>query len=137
VYDLLFLRAFFVLTLSAAAWYLRPFGLPNLPAGGAGAVLGLVVVLFELRIRQVSLKRLIGAAAGSVLGIVGAYLISLILSRALTGESNTLAFLQLLILLLMSYVGLVVGANKGEMLTSLRSAGCSVAKSRPNKASRS
>jgi uncharacterized protein YacL len=116
VYDLLFLRAFFVLTLSAAAWYLRPFGLPNLPAGGAGAVLGLVVVLFELRIRQVSLKRLIGAAAGSVLGIVGAYLISLILSRALTGESNTLAFLQLLILLLMSYVGLVVGANKGEML---------------------
>lgn len=116
MYDLLFLRAFFVLTLSAAAWYLRPFGLPNLPAGGAGAVLGLVVVLFELRIRQVSLKRLIGAAAGSVLGIVGAYLISLILSRALTGESNTLAFLQLLILLLMSYVGLVVGANKGEML---------------------
>jgi len=116
VYDLLFLRAFFVLTLSAAAWYLRPFGLLSLPAGGAGLALGLAVVLFELRVRQVSLKRLIGAAAGSVLGIVGAYLISLILSRALTGESNTLAFLQLLILLLMSYVGLIVGANKGEML---------------------
>jgi uncharacterized protein YacL len=116
VYDLLFLRAFFVLTLSATAWYLRPFGLQNLPASGAGLALGLFVVLFELRIRQVSLKRLIGAAAGSVLGIVGAYLISLILSRALTGESSTLAFLQLLILLLMSYVGLIVGANKGEML---------------------
>jgi len=116
MYDLLLLRAFFVLILSATAWYLRPFGLQNLPAGGAGLALGLFVVLFELRIRQVSLKRLIGAAAGSVLGIVGAYLISLILSRALTGESSTLAFLQLLILLLMSYVGLIVGANKGEML---------------------
>jgi uncharacterized protein YacL len=116
VYDLLLLRAFFVLILSATAWYLRPFGLQNLPACGAGLALGLFVVLFELRIRQISLKRLIGAAAGSVLGIVGAYLISLILSRALTGESGTLAFLQLLILLLMSYVGLVVGANKGEML---------------------
>jgi len=116
VYDLLFLRAFFILTLSVAAWYLKPFGLQNLPAGGVGLALGLLVVFFELRIRQVSLKRLIGAAAGSVLGIVGAYLISLILSRALTGESNSLAFLQLLILLLMSYVGLVVGANKGEML---------------------
>lgn len=116
MYDLLLLRAFFVLILSATAWYLRPFGLQNLPASGAGLTLGVFVVLFELRIRQVSLKRLIGAAAGSVLGIVGAYLISLILSRALTGESGTLAFLQLLILLLMSYVGLVVGANKGEML---------------------
>jgi uncharacterized protein YacL len=116
MYDLLLLRAFFVLILSATAWYLRPFGLQNLPAGAAGLALGLFVVLFELRIRQVSLKRLIGAAAGSVLGIVGAYLISLILSRALTGESSTLAFLQLLILLLMSYVGLIVGANKGEML---------------------
>jgi uncharacterized protein YacL len=116
VYDLFFLRAFFVLILSATAWYLRPFGLQNLPAACAGTALGLFVVLFELRIRQVSLKRLIGAAAGSVLGIVGAYLISLILSRALSGESGTLAFLQLLILLLMSYVGLVVGANKGEML---------------------
>jgi uncharacterized protein YacL len=116
MYDLLLLRAFFVLILSATAWYLRPFGLQNLPASGAGLALGLFVVLFELRIRQVSLKRLIGAAAGSVLGIVGAYLISLILSRALTGESGTLAFLQLLILLLMAYIGLVVGANKGEML---------------------
>lgn len=116
MYDLLLLRAFFVLILSVTAWYFKPFGLQSLPAGGAGLAAGLFVVLFELRIRQVSLKRLIGAAAGSVLGIVGAYLISLILSRALTGESGTLAFLQLLILLLMSYVGLVVGANKGEML---------------------
>jgi len=116
MYDLLLLRAVFVLTLSAAAWYLRPFGLANLPASGAGLALGLVIVLFELRIRRVSLKRLIGAAAGSVLGIVGAYLISLILSRAVPGEPSTLAFLQLLILLLMAYVGLVVGANKGDML---------------------
>jgi uncharacterized protein YacL len=116
VYDLFFLRASFVLILSVAAWYLRPFGLQNIPAAGVGLVLGLFVVLFELRIRQVSLKRLIGAATGSVLGIVGAYLISLILARALTGEPGTLSFLQLLILFLMCYVGLVVGANKGEML---------------------
>ncbi len=91
MYDLLLLRAFFVLILSVTAWYFKPFGLQSLPAAGAGVALGLFVVVFELRIRQVSLKRLIGAAAGSVLGIVGAYLISLILSRAVIGESGTLA----------------------------------------------
>ena len=117
MYDLRFVRLILVLTLSVAAWHLKPFGLNELQAAGAGLGLGILVVLFELRIRKVSLKRLIGAAAGSVLGILGAYLISMILSWALTpGDHHTLSFLQLLILLIMSYVGLVVGANKGEML---------------------
>jgi uncharacterized protein YacL len=117
MYDLLFLRFVLVLILSVAAWYLKPFGLDSLQAAGAGLGLGIGIVLFELRIRQVSLKRLIGAAAGSVLGILGAFLISLILAWALTpGDRHTVSFLQLMILLIMSYVGLVVGANKGDML---------------------
>ena len=117
MYDLLFLRLVLVLILSVAAWYLKPFGLSELQAAGAGLGLGIGIVLFELRIRMVSLKRLIGAAVGSVLGILGAYLISMILSWALTpGDHQTVSFLQLLILLIMSYVGLVVGANKGDML---------------------
>jgi uncharacterized protein YacL len=117
MYDLLFLRLVLVLILSVAAWYLKPFGLSELQAAGAGLGLGIGIVLFELRIRKVSLKRLIGAATGSVLGILGAYLISMILSWALTpGDHQTVSFLQLLILLIMSYVGLVVGANKGDML---------------------
>ena len=117
MYDLLAVRLILVLTLSVAAWHLKPFGLSSIQAAAAGLGLGIIVVLFELRIRKVSLKRLIGAAAGSVLGILGAYLISMILSWALTpGDHQTVSFLQLLILLIMSYVGLVVGANKGEML---------------------
>src|ERR1039458_5699910 len=117
MYDLLFLRLVLVLILSVAAWYLKPFGLSELQAAGAGLGLGIGIVLFELRIRMVSLKRLIGAATGSVLGILGAYLISMILIWALTpGDHQTVSFLQLLILLIMSYVGLVVGANKGDML---------------------
>lgn len=56
------------------------------------------------------------AAAGSLLGIVGAYLISLVLDKALAGNSSTLAFLELAILLVMTYCGLAVGAHKGDML---------------------
>jgi len=37
-------------------------------AAAVGALVGAGVVVFEFRIRQVSLKRLIGAAFGSVLG---------------------------------------------------------------------
>src|SRR6185436_10212203 len=64
-----------------------------------------------IRLERVSLKRLIGAAVGSILGIIGAYLMSLVLARATTEP-----FVQVLILLLMTYVGLIVGATKGDML---------------------
>src|SRR5262245_59038860 len=74
-------------------------------------VLGCGIIFFEIRLEQVSLKRLIGAAFGSVLGIVGAYLMSLVVSRA-----SPEPFLQVSLLLLMTYVGLIVGAKKGDML---------------------
>jgi uncharacterized protein YacL len=72
-------------------------------------------VIFELRIKEVSLKRLIGAAFGSVLGIFGAYLISLVLRNAMP-DSNTVRFLEVVLLAWMTYCGLVVGAAKGDML---------------------
>jgi len=86
-----------------------------LPAAGVGAVLGLAVVLFEVRLRQVSLKRLIGAVIGSILGIIGAYLFSLVIKDSIQA-GPTQSFLQLFVMLLMAYIGLIVGAGKGEML---------------------
>jgi len=62
----------------------------------------------------VSLKRLIGAAFGSILGILGAYLISLVIGPAL--PKDTAPFAQVSILLWMAYCGLAVGAAKGDML---------------------
>ena len=73
------------------------------------------IVLFEWRLRRVSLKRLIGAAIGSVLGIFGAYLFSLVIRNSVA-PGHTQSFLQILVMLLMAYVGLVVGANKGDLL---------------------
>ena len=81
--DLLVIRVFFVAVLACAAFFLHPFNLNPPLAATVGAVLGTCVVVFEIRIREVSLKRLIGAAFGSVLGILGAYLISLVLGRAM------------------------------------------------------
>jgi len=81
-----------------------------------GLVIGLGIVLFEVRVREVSLKRLIGAAIGSILGITGAFLIATVLGWALRGDHPVLPFLQVLVLLWMTYIGLVIGANKGDML---------------------
>ncbi len=116
MYSLLLIRILFMLLAAASAWYLRPFDLADQYAVAAGLGFGIVIVAFEIQIRKITLKRLIGAAFGSLLGIIGAYLISLILDHALPGHSKTISFIQLMVLLWMAYVGLVVGASKGEML---------------------
>jgi len=116
VLDLTIVRAIFILVISACAYYFQPFHLAPFVAAGGGLLVGAAIILFELRVEKVSLKRLIGAAFGSVLGIFGAFLMSLVLARVNVENSATLHFLQLFLLLWMTYVGLVVGANKGDML---------------------
>jgi uncharacterized protein YacL len=113
--DLILVRVVFFLVLSAACYFLRPFGLSIIPSVLAGAAAAALVIVFELRVRALSLKRLIGAVAGSLLGIAGGYLITLVLHLSLP-PSNTQSLLQIFVLLLMSYVGLVVGASKGDLL---------------------
>jgi uncharacterized protein YacL len=78
-------------------------------------LLGGVVVFAEMRVRRISLKRLIGAAIGSILGIVGAFLFSLVL-RSSIPDPKTGEFLALLVMLLMAYIGLITGASKGDLL---------------------
>ena len=113
--DLVFIRIIFVLLSAVCGYELQPLGLSSWPAAATGALFGAAVVLFEIRLRQVSLKRLIGAVIGSILGIIGAYLFSLVIKSSLP-EGHTQSFLQLFVMLLMAYVGLVVGAGKGDLL---------------------
>jgi uncharacterized protein YacL len=116
VNDLLLVRCLFVLLVGCSAYFLQPFRLDRWIATLVGLLLGAGVVVFEIRLKQISLKRLIGAAIGSVLGIFGAFLMSVIISRAISDPTNSISYIQLVLMLLMTYVGLVVGANKGEML---------------------
>src|SRR6184192_3666899 len=113
--DMGIIRLVFLGVMGVVAWQLRPFGLEPGTAAAAVAAIGLAIIAFEMRLRLVSLKRLIGAVIGSILGIFGAYLFSLVIRDAIA-PGSTQRFLQLLVMLLMAYVGLIVGANKGDLL---------------------
>lgn len=99
----------------AAGYHFHPFGLSNYAAAGMGFAFSISVFLFEIRLQRASMRRLIGAAAGSTLGILGAYLMGLVLARTSIPEGSR-SFLDVGLLLVMTYIGLVVGANKGDML---------------------
>ena len=109
------IRIIFLLVIIVASFQLHPFGLSKSLAALLGAALGVFFIFFEMRLERASLKRLIGAAAGSIFGILGALMISHLLSLTAL-DKVSLSFLQVTLLLLMAYVGLVLGANKGDLL---------------------
>ena len=114
-WDMLGIRIVFMAVCVAAGFHFRPFSVSPISGAATGFLFGMAVILFELRLRHASLRRLIGAAVGSILGLLGAYLTSLILTHTTMPES-TRSFFSLAAFLVMAYIGLILGANKGDML---------------------
>ncbi len=114
-WEMAVVRSILVVAIIAASYHLRPFQLDTLRSALLGALLGAAFVFFEVRLEKASLKRLIGAAVGSILGILGALMITHLLNVTAI-EKSTLSFIQVSLLLLMAYVGLILGANKGDLL---------------------
>jgi uncharacterized protein YacL len=108
-------RLIFAVACVAAGYHFHPFGLTSLVAAVVGLAFSVSVFLFEIRLQRASMRRLIGGAIGSILGILGAYLMGLILVRTSIPEGSR-SFMDVALLLVMTYIGLVVGANKGDML---------------------
>jgi uncharacterized protein YacL len=116
--DVVLIRLIFTAILVVAGYKLEPLKERPWVSAGIGALIAICIIVFELRIRRATLKTLIGAAVGSILGIIGAYLIGSLISRqessALDGGVKT--FLTLSLTFFMAYVGLMVGAAKGDYL---------------------
>jgi uncharacterized protein YacL len=126
------IRIVFIGILIAAAYVLDPIGAHAGPQPSAGPLglpshlvsaaiallIAVVIILFEIRIQQASLKTLIGAGIGSMMGIVGGVLIGFLISYQESGavQPSTKVFLTLALAFIMAYVGLMVGAAKGDYL---------------------
>jgi uncharacterized protein YacL len=128
-YDVLIIRIGFVALLMLLGFQLNPFGetkrfgeiddsTRRFLSALLGGIISLLIIGFEMRVRRASLKTLIGAAVGSILGIVGAFLIGVLISiqkeAAVSAEMQT--FLTISLAFFMGYIGLMVGAAKGEYL---------------------
>ena len=115
---MILIRIIFTAVLVAAGYFLHPFQKDKFISAGVAAVVAIAIIFFEMRIRRASLKTLIGAAVGSIMGITGAYLIGSLISSQDSGAvaAETKTFLTLALTFFMAYVGLMVGAAKGDYL---------------------
>jgi uncharacterized protein YacL len=108
-------RAAVVLCLSGVAATWQPFGLGKGMAAVAGFVVGTLFVLTELRLRKSETASVIGAATGTILGVLTALLVTLVVSRTAEPEP-TKTFLEAGSLIGFGYLGLFLGASKGREL---------------------
>src|SRR2546430_1660835 len=115
-FDVILLRVIFTGVLVAAGAWLQPVQNKPWTSAGVGALVAICIILFELRIRQATLKTLIGAAVGSILGILGAFLIGELIMRQESLKHEVRTFVTLGLVFFMAYVGLMVGAAKGDYL---------------------
>lgn len=130
--DVVIIRILFVLLLALCGYLLNPLSrsvhidelagdsirLRQIISAVFGAAVALMIIGFEVRARRASLKTLIGAAVGSIGGIIGAYLIGMLIStqdiNTVPGELKT--FLTIALAFFMGYIGLMVGAAKGDYI---------------------
>jgi uncharacterized protein YacL len=112
-------RVLFVAAVAWAAGLLHPFS-PNVGLDiGIGATLGALVVLIETRLRESEVTDLLGALIGGAIGLGLAKTIGAALFWA-DANDHRVVFLHSFILLVFPYLGIVMGARKGEWLEPQR-----------------
>src|SRR5262249_7549475 len=125
--DIILIRTVFTIILVTAGALIQPIPKSvadqmGFPVGSrtlsalVGLILAAGIIFFELRIRRASLKTLIGAAIGSILGIIGASLMGFLITAQPWEHTEIKSFLTVTLTLFMAYVGLLVGAAKGDYL---------------------
>jgi uncharacterized protein YacL len=112
-------RVLFVVAVAYAAALLQPLPV-GLPANVAFAlVLAGLVVFFESRLRETSFTRVLGALIGCAIGLAIARAIGSALFWA-DNLDRRVEFLQSFMLIVLPYLGLVLGAKHGEWLEPAR-----------------
>ncbi len=115
-------RALFIIAVTYAAVLARPFS-PLVGVDFAvGIALGLIIVWIETRLRDAEVTDLLGALIGGAIGLGLAKTIGAALFWANTGDPRVV-FLHSFILLVFPYLGILMGARKGEWLEPARLAG--------------
>jgi len=112
-------RLLFTGAVAYTAFLLRPLGADPLINVLFGLGLAAVAVCFEWRLRDLALTGLFGALIGGAIGLLIAKGIGAAMFWANPADQRV-AFLHGFVLLLLPYLGLVIGGRKGEWLEPSR-----------------
>src|SRR5262245_23635811 len=112
-------RVLFVAAVAYAAAFLQPLSVGLVANVAFALALAGLVVLFESRLRETAITRVLGALIGCAIGLGIAHLIVTGLFWADSGDRRV-EFLHSFTLIVLPYLGLVLGGKHGEWLEPAR-----------------
>jgi uncharacterized protein YacL len=104
-------------TIGTGAAY-SPFPGGRLVNAAIGATIGLVIIIFESRLRSIPARHVAGAFFGALIGVCLAFLVGIPLSKIPMGDGAQ-AFWHTLVLATFVYLGLMLGMKKAEWFDPL------------------
>ena len=113
--GILIIRILVILLVAAGGYFYPPLRLSREAGAAVALVLGAAFMFLETRLRRAQFKAIWSAAAGTLLGVLLGWLIGRIIASVVPGPS-TVAFVRLFLLIIMPYIGFVVGIRKAEWL---------------------
>jgi uncharacterized protein YacL len=108
-------RLLFVAAVGYSAYQLHPLVGDPVPNLLFGLLTGGLFVALEIRLKDISVTHLLGALLGGAIGLAAAKTVGAALYWANLGDSRVV-FLHSLILLGLPYLGIAMGARRGEWL---------------------
>ena len=112
-------RVLFVGAVAYASAFLQPLPVSLAANVAFGLALAALVVVFESRLRETALTRVLGALIGGAIGLMLAHAIGTGLFWA-DSANRRVEFLHSFVLIVLPYLGLVLGGKNGEWLEPSR-----------------
>jgi uncharacterized protein YacL len=113
--GLLVFRFVIIACITAAGYFFPFFRLPR-PAGAAVAFsVGAIIMYLETRIRRTQFKIIWGSTVGTFAGVFLGWVLGAVY-RTITDDASTALFIRIFFLIIMPYIGFLVGTQKSEWL---------------------
>jgi uncharacterized protein YacL len=112
----IFIFRFIIIALITVAGYSFPiFGLERWVSAGIAFLLGAVVMYLETRIRQTQFKIIWGSTIGTYAGVFLGWSLGAIY-QSISSDPVTTTFIRIFFLIILPYIGFLVGTRKSEWL---------------------
>jgi len=108
-------RFFIILLLTLTGYFFPPFNLAPLVGAAIAFALGVIIIYLETRIRKTQFKIIWASTVGTFAGVFLGWALGAIY-RSITHDNSTSLFIRIFFLIIMPYIGFLVGARKSEWL---------------------
>jgi uncharacterized protein YacL len=113
--GLFILRVFIIGLLTVGGYFYPPFTLGRELGAAAAFILGGLFVVLETRVRRARFKVIWSASIGTMLGIIIGWMLGSIY-QTVVHSHVTASFIRIFFLVIMPYIGFLVGTRKSEWL---------------------